>query len=205
MIRKTFASLIGGTLLLSACMSPPLDGTGAANAEERAVVSTSNSPRQVANRGTNEQEMQIFLTGYSYWDNTPPGSAAIARPVVHRRAAGTGTYSDPITIAVGYSLANGRTELQYPAGTRFYLPRLKKYAIVEDICGEGPSPQTTGCWKGRNGRPHLDIYVGGARHSKEASNSCMYRLTGFHSTIMNPAPTYPVVAGELTETGCQVF
>ena len=43
---------------------------------------------------------QIFVTGYTYWDNSPPGSAQIARPQVHDRAGGVGTWKDPITVAV---------------------------------------------------------------------------------------------------------
>ena len=88
-----------------------------------------------------EQQMDVFLTGYSYWDNTPRASAAIARPVVHTQAAGTGTYDDPITLAVGHSIHFDRSFMDFPTGTRFYVPRLRKYAIVEDLCGDGNKPQ----------------------------------------------------------------
>ena len=49
-----------------------------------------------------EKAFSAYLTGYSYWDNTPPGSAAISKPVIHRRAGGTGKYNDPITIVKWY-------------------------------------------------------------------------------------------------------
>ena len=55
-----------------------------------------------------EQRFTAYLTGYSYWDNTPPGSSAIARPVVHRRAGGSGTYNDPVTIAATRLMACAR-------------------------------------------------------------------------------------------------
>lgn len=51
-----------------------------------------------------ERRMTVFLTGYSYWDNTPPASAIIGRPVIHTIAAGIGTYDDPVTLAVGWRI-----------------------------------------------------------------------------------------------------
>jgi hypothetical protein len=150
-----------------------------------------------------EQSFTAYVTGYSYWDNTPPGSAAIARPVIHRKAGGKGTYSDPVTIAVGYRLVGGKARLDFPAGTRFYLPHLKRYAIVEDICGDGPNPHVTGCARGNNGHPWLDIYVDGSRAGAAAANSCMNRLTGFHDIIIHPQKGYEVSAGSIAETGCR--
>jgi hypothetical protein len=152
-----------------------------------------------------EKHFKAYVTGYSYWDNTPPGSAAIARPVIHRRAGGTGTYRDPITIAVGHVMRYGRSKLDYPAGTRFYIKGLRKYAIVEDACGDGNRPQDGPCHTGHRGLPWLDIYVDGSKSSPSASNACAHRLTKVHGIIMNPKPEYPVVAGRLTESGCPVF
>ena len=100
MKMPSFAALCGLAILVTACSLPEPQG---AQADEVLATSSAASP--------NERRFNIFLTGYSYWDNTPPGSAAIARPVVHRRAGGTGTYSDPITIAVGYRLEGGRSVL----------------------------------------------------------------------------------------------
>ncbi|NNU79970.1 hypothetical protein HMH01_05905 [Halovulum dunhuangense] len=145
------------------------------------------------------------MTGYSYWDNTPPGSAAIAHPVLRKSAGGTGTWEDPVTIAVGHRLEQGRQSMDFPKGTRFYLSGLRKYAIVEDVCGDGPRPQDGPCHTGRDGRPWLDIYVDGSKSPRAASEECMRRLTRFHEIIQNPAPDYPTVAGALTETGCRVF
>lgn len=152
-----------------------------------------------------EQRLTAYITGYSYWDNTPPGSSAISKPVVHRRAGGTGTYKDPITIAVGHSITGGRQTLDYPAGTRFYLVNLHKYAIVEDVCGDGNQPQNGPCHTGKNGRPWLDIYLGGAKASARETTACANRITAFQTIVMNPAPNYPVVPGEIAETGCKVF
>lgn len=149
-----------------------------------------------------ETSFTAWVTGYSWWDNTPPGTAAIARPVIHRKAGGTGSWEDPITLAVGYRLSGGQAKLDYPAGTRFYLPYLKRYAIVEDICGDGPKPHLTGCARGKDGMPWIDIYVDGSKAGRAASDACMRSLTGFHEVIVNPENGYPVEPGALTESGC---
>ncbi len=148
---------------------------------------------------------KAYLTGYSYWDNTPPGSARIARPVIHKKAGGTGTYRNPITIAVGHSIVNGKSKMDYPAGTRFYIKRLRKYVIVEDLCGDGPKPQNGPCHTGKYGKPWLDIYVGGAKSRKSASRTCMNKITGVHIFTRNPGNKFPVSIGALTESGCKVF
>lgn len=155
--------------------------------------------------GLQEKKFKAYITGYSFWDNTPPGSAAIARPVIHRKAGGTGTYRDPITIAVGHTIIRGKQTLDYPAGTRFYLPRLRKYVIVEDVCGDGLQPQYGPCHSGHNGYPWLDVYVGGKRTGADQSNRCMYSLTGVQNIVMNPRPGYPVAAGPIAESGCQTY
>jgi hypothetical protein len=167
-----------------------------------APVAMSDPSADILKISTSERSFTAYITGYSYWDNTPPGSAAIARPVIHQRAGGKGTYRDPVTIAVGYRLVGGKARLDYPAGTRFYLPHLGRYAIVEDICGNGPNPDVTGCARGKNGHPWLDVYVDGSRVGASAANTCMYRLTGFHQIIINPRNGYPVSAGPIAESGC---
>ena len=152
-----------------------------------------------------EQQFSAFLTGYSYWDNTPRGSSNIARPVVHREAGGTGTYRDPITLAVGHVRHGNRSVMDFPAGTRFYIPRLRKYAVVEDLCGDGNSPQNGPCHSGYNGYVWIDIYVDGKFAGGQAADQCMRSLTGVQTVIINPAPGRPVQPGPLTESGCRIF
>lgn len=139
-----------------------------------------------------QQRLSAWITGYTYWDNTPPGSAAIARPVVHDEAGGIGTWADPVTVAVGRSGNNWH----YEPGTRLYLSGLMKYAVVEDLCGA--------CGGGRDGRVHLDIYVGGAETSASAARACAMKITAVQDVVVNPGPGYPVAAGELAEA-CRVF
>jgi len=149
------------------------------------------------------RKFAAYITGYSYWDNTPAGSASISRPVVHATAGGQGTYADPITLAVGHSIVAGTETLDVPAGTRFYLARLKRYAIVEDTCGDGPTPQTRPCHTGYSGHLWFDIYVDGRRSTAAMAQACMDRITAVQTVIMNPPPNLPVTAGPLTESGCR--
>ncbi|UWQ78689.1 hypothetical protein K3725_15450 [Leisingera sp. S132] len=158
-------------------------------------IGGSSAPRK-------EQIMNVFLTGYSYWDNTPRGSAQIARPVIHRQAGGTGTYEDPITLAVGHVKRNGRSYMDYPAGTKFYVKNLQRYAIVEDLCGDGPKPQAGPCHSGYQGHDWLDIYVGGQGIDENWVDRCMNRITGIQLVILNPGPGYPVTPGEIAASGC---
>ena len=137
-----------------------------------------------------ERRMTVFLTGYSYWDNTPPASAIIGRPVIHTIPAGIGTYDDPVTLAVGWRIDGSEVSEDFPPGTRFYIPRLRKYAIVEDLCGDGAKPQGGPCHVGWAGYPWLDIYVDGSTRTAEISQRCMEKLTGIQSIV---------------ETGCKVF
>lgn len=139
-----------------------------------------------------EETLTAFITGYTYWDNTPPGSAAIARPVVHNKAGGTGTWSDPITVAVGHSGGGWN----YAPGTRLYIEGLRKYAVVEDLCGS--------CGRGHGGHPWLDLYVGGATTGSHTATQCAMKITGTKTIILRPSPNLPVAKGELAEN-CATF
>lgn len=140
---------------------------------------------------SNEISFNAYITGYSWWDNDPPGSLEISNPVIHQGAGGTGTYQDPITMAVGLS----NRKMQFAEGTIFYLPYLKRYFIVEDTCAS--------CGKGYKGYKWLDVFVDG-RTSKSGSNECMNALTDIHEVIQNPSPNYKVEAGAVYESGCVI-
>ncbi len=198
---------IGGRLLaafaaitsLSACLD---QGSTVSRADTAlsGALSTSSAPADAD--GPRERRMTVYLTGYSYWDNTPPGSAAISKPVVHRKAGGTGTFDDPVTIAVGHVIEGGRQTLDYPPGTRFYIERLKKYAIVEDVCGDGSNPQDGPCHSGYNGLPWLDLYIGGSEANSRITTSCAREITAVQPIVIHPAPDYPVLAGDVVESHC---
>ena len=125
--------------------------------------------------------------------------------MIHRRAGGKGTFDDPVTIAVGHRIDGGRQTLDYPAGTMFYIERLRKSAIVEDVCGDGNKPQNGPCHTGHRGYPWLDIYIGGGKHSASVTDACANKITALQRVVINPGPNYPVAAGEVTASSCKVF
>ena len=172
-------------LATSALLAAP---TGAAAAPEPSTISA-------------------YVTGYSYWDNTPPGSAAISHPVIHSRAGGVGTYADPVTVAVGHSIVGGKQTLDWPRGTRFYIPNMQRYFIVEDTCGDGNTPQNGPCHTGypSGTSTWLDVYVDGANASRSQSDACMSRITGRSTVVVNPDQGYKVSAGPISNGTCAVY
>ena len=72
-------------------------------------------------------EITAKLTHYGAKDNCPPGPA-IAWPKIHQSAGGSGTHADPIT----YAGATAAT----PKGSIIYVPKYKKYFVMEDQCEE---------------------------------------------------------------------
>jgi len=127
--------------------------------------------------------LDAYVTAYTWYDNDPPGPA-IADPVLHRTAGGTGSWADPVTLAV----ADGR----FSPGTRLYLPHVRRYFIVEDTCAScGARPLWVDMWiDGRDGGPS-DV------------KTCAERLTGDFTVELDPPPGRPVDAGILFGTrGC---
>lgn len=168
--------------------------------------------KQVVTGGTGspppsqETRYTSYVTGYSYYDNTPPGSPDISNPVIHQTAAGVGTVANPITVAVGHSIINGQDILDFPAGTRFYIPNLRRYFIVEDTCGDGPTPQNGPCHNLSQADPGaqnwLDVWVDGRANTSAAADTCMNNITKNQLTIKNPASNYVVISGPIMSTTC---
>jgi 3D (Asp-Asp-Asp) domain-containing protein len=131
------------------------------------------------------KQVQVELTGYSFYDNTPPGSAEVSNPILHRTAGGQGTFADPITVAVP-------SDSSFAPGTRFYLPSVKRYAIVEDSGASSTSAN------------HLDLWVDGEGGSRSAVSSCMDRLTGQATAEVNPPAGRPVIPGPIFSGSCQL-
>lgn len=143
-----------------------------------------------------------YVTGYTWFDNTPAGSADISHPVLHQKADGTGTYADPITVAVGHDMSSGRDVLDYAAGTRFYMPYLQRYFIVEDTCGDGARPENGACHKHpSNVTAWLDIWVDGEGGSSSSADACARRITGNHVVEMNPPNGRAVTSGSVASGG----
>jgi hypothetical protein len=122
-----------------------------------------------ANAATTQQ---TFLTFYGWWDNTPPGGD-IAYPRIHDTAGGEGTYADPVTFATSTS--------ELKAGTEVWVPRVKKYFIMEDGCDECSDD-----WSGHgpNGGPglrHIDLWLGGQGGSAFDAIDCEDALTHYNA------------------------
>ncbi len=119
----------------------------------------------------------VYITYYGFNDNDPPGRA-IAYPkseygnAIHNEASGVGTYENPLTFASDPDL--------YPVGTRLYVPYIKKYVVMEDLCAT--------CSKNyKSGRKHIDIWAGGDGSNPDALYECENRWTRESETIeVNP-------------------
>lgn len=158
-------------------------------------------------QAADDYSISAYITGYSYWDNTPPGSADISHPVIHSKAGGVGTFNDPVTVAVGHSIVGRQDILDWDAGTKFYIPNLQRYFIVEDTCGDGGSPQNGACHTGypSSASTWLDVYVDGQNTSSSKSDACMSKITGVSKVIVDPASNYKVSAGPISNGTCAEY
>lgn len=158
------------------------------------------SPPVTLNPSTEDLVSNAYVTAYTWFDNTPEGSPDISNPVLHKKAGGTGTYEDPVTIAVGHSTATGKDVLDVPAGTRIYLPDVRRYFIVEDTCGDGPTPENGPCHDGAvdhgGASVWIDMWIGGEGESASFARRCTRQLTGVVTAVFKPAADYVVASGE---------
>lgn len=151
--------------------------------------------------------LTAYTTAYSYWDNTPPGSASISHPVLHSKAGGVGTFADPVTLAVGHSIVSGKDVLDYPKGTKFYFPDLRKYAIVEDSCGDGGTPQNGPCHSltqaPKDAQVWLDVWADGKAGTSTQADKCMSKITdgngALHTVVKDPGNNYVVEPKSIIE------
>jgi hypothetical protein len=120
------------------------------------------SPGPVTAAAPAAKHILSYVTLYGFVDNSPPGTD-IAYPQIHKGAAGTGTFADPVTFATDKG--------EFKPGTIVYYSFLKKYFIMEDGCtectkdwkgggnGDNPTPRV----KGRQFR--IDLWAGGNKSS----------------------------------------
>jgi hypothetical protein len=121
------------------------------------------------------QTISVETTAYSYGDNQGSNNATICCGVLHKTAAGDGSFQNPITLAVPGSGGNG---MQTPKGTRVYFTKYRFYGIVED---SGATPKKL---------RRFDIWSDGRGNS--SAESCMDDLSGTSSAILNPPAGKPV-------------
>jgi hypothetical protein len=113
-----------------------------------------------------------FLTGYSLEDNSPPGTRATSSG---RSAGGTGTFEDPITLAVGYAGGD-----EFSMGTVFYVPFVRAYFVVQDRCGACSEPPAQVDYM-------IDLWVG-----SDPDDACMESITGTHTVVRDAGPGWTV-------------
>jgi hypothetical protein len=143
---------------------------------------------QAAPPPTGGKQLSIWLTGYSWQDNTPPGSSIVGEPILHKQAGGTGTFADPITVAVpGHQGA-----MDWQPGTKFYLPTVQRYVIVED---SGAAKPPLGA------DTHLDMWIAGQDGTKASTDACADEFTGNVPALVNPPNGEPVMAGPIFAGG----
>ncbi|MEV6522680.1 discoidin domain-containing protein [Longispora sp. NPDC051575] len=143
---------------------------------------------------------QTFLTFYGWWDNTPPGGD-IAYPQIHSTAGGKGTYADPITFATSSD--------ELAPGTKVWVPRVRKYFIMEDSCQECESDWSE---EGPNGGPglrHIDLWLGGKGGNPMNAIDCEDALTHYNAdstptmepVVVNPSANEPYDPTPIFDTG----
>jgi hypothetical protein len=112
----------------------------------------------------------------------------VGEPVLHQVAGGTGTFADPITVATPGHAGDQAWE----PGTKFYLPTMQRYVVVEDS-GAAKEPEGTDT--------HLDMWIGGRDGTKAATDACENQFTGKVPAQVNPPDGLPVMAGEIFSGG----
>lgn len=171
--RRT-ARVLALVALVAAC------GTAGSSRPAETSTSASSGPGAATASGT---PLRAFVTAYTWFDNDPPGPA-IASPVIHDQAGGSGTYADPVTLAV----AEGR----FAPGTRFYLPHVRRYFIVEDTCA---SCGERDLW--------VDMWIDGRHGDEDDVTACAHRLTGTFTIEASPPSGRAVSSGPLYgNNGC---
>jgi 3D (Asp-Asp-Asp) domain-containing protein len=132
------------------------------------------------------QTISVKVTFYGWPDNSPPGNSVAyptpARPV----AGGTGTYADPVSAAV----RQGNPLM--PVGTILYVPGLKKYAIVDDVCVSCNSNNWVDLWVG--GDANSDPAAVRAREDALTGDETVPRLILIHAPAGLPVDSAPLFA-----------
>ncbi len=126
------------------------------------------------------QSRSMKITYWRWDENGSPGNG-IAYPhseypqTIHEVSTGTGTFTDPLSAAA-------RADV-FPAGQRLYAPYIKKYLIIEDICGD--------C-----GSNHIDIWLESNGKFQAQVDECAGKYTSESEVIeINPPTGRPVNTG----------
>lgn len=130
----------------------------------------------------------VYVSVYGFDDNDDGsgnfGVSTISNPVIHKTATeSTGAYDSPSTFA------SDSLFRVFNVGEIIYIPKFRKYYILEDTCVECTSDQTMG-------NIHIDIYIGGnTKLEGPTLLNCEDSLDtgGFNTVIIrNPTNDLPV-------------
>ena len=138
------------------------------------MVSLQSSVRRCGVNGAAARNVTMETTFYGARDNCPPGGA-IAWPLLHQVAGGTGSFADPITFAGAHK--------SIPKHTRVYVQVLRKYFIMEDSCEECEHD-----WSHKQ-KYHIDLWMGTDKLGEGAPLiACENAMTRSHSTVTIDPP-----------------
>jgi len=134
-------------------------------------------------------QSNVQMTFYGFPDNSPPGAGIAYDCGRGNTASGTGTYSDPLTMATAPGELN-QCEI-------IYAPYLKKYLIFEDECAQCETDWSNGKW-------HIDTWTGSPTvNGGNDQINCEDDLTpnNGQNIVRSPSSTLPVDTTELYVKG----
>jgi hypothetical protein len=143
-------------------------------------------PTPAPGAGIGQIVRNVYVTFYGYDDNDDGnghyGNAIISNPDLHSIATeDLGTYDHPSTFATDTKV--------FKPGTLIYIPKIRKYYLMEDTCVECTADR-------KKGKTHVDLYIGGNTQLQgQPLINCEDTLTteGFVDTIVtNPGSNWPV-------------
>jgi len=152
-------------------------------------------------RGT---KMTARITNYSGDDTNPPSDlidwpANAGYPTVHNKVGGSGTFADPITVAINSKNGpNGDVPHgPFTIGEKFYLPVLHLYFVAEDSCNIDIAYNICtdhGSDKDDNTQLHMDLFNGNSEN-RSGLLACELSYGGETDVIANAGDGYPMPDG----------
>ena len=152
------AAFVDASAMTGEGSAPIVRESGSAEAAPSADASSTDTSPEVdgsraAEAGQGADAVATYtmnVTFYGWDDNSPVGNAIAypnreGFPTVHSVAGGTGSYSDPLTMATDSA--------ELAVGTRVYLSYAQKYAVMEDDCAECDADWST------SGVRHIDVWM----------------------------------------------
>jgi hypothetical protein len=160
-------------------ITPPPASESSSSAPPARVIDPPAPPAQPPATATPNTFGRISF--YGARTNSPRGSRDIAYPnVLHGKAGGTGTFDDPITFAA--------REGAFKLGTKIYVPDVKRYFILEDLCPQCSSTS-------------LNLWAGAANDSGLVDCTKSLARSGDRGYVVNPPAGLQVVPGDLYQSG----